>query len=206
LVFGPAATTANATYGVIFTGSVTLPVQLVQFIATKQDDGSVKLSWATAQEVNSDFFDVERSGDQTDWTSLGTVKAKGFSSITSNYSFTDKTPLDGNGYYKLKMVDLDGKFQYSNTLVVTSNSNDQALVIYSNPFSDQIRMKVNVSRAQNLVMTVSDMVGKTLISQDYHAQVGDNYINLQPHGASSGMYVLHIHGDSYDQTVKLAKQ
>ena len=63
-----------------------------------------------------------------------------------------------------------------------------------------------MSRAQNLVLTVSDMVGRTYISQNYPAQAGDNYINLQPTAISSGMYILRIHGDSYDQTVKIEKQ
>jgi hypothetical protein len=206
LIFGPAITTANVTYGVIFTESTTLPVVLEQFIANKQDDGSVKLSWSTSQEVNSDYYEIDRSSDQTDWAPLGTVKAKGYSSITSDYSFIDKTPVNGTGYYRLKMVDLDGKYVFSKTVSITSSSNDQALVIYSNPFSDQIRMKINVSRSQNLIMTVSDMVGKTLVAQSYNAQAGDNFVNLQPKGVSSGMYVLHIHGDSYDQTVKIAKQ
>jgi hypothetical protein len=206
IVNGPSITSLDGTFGVIFTSSTTLPVTLVQFLADKNPDGSVGVLWTTSQEENSSYYDVERSSDQSGWVTLGTVKAKGYSSIPTSYSYTDKLPLDGTGYYRLKMVDLDGKYKYSNTVTVTSSENDQPLVIYSNPFSDQIRMKVNVTRAQNLVMTVSDMVGKTIISQNYHAQAGDNYVNLQPAGVSSGMYVLHIHGDSYDQTVKLAKQ
>jgi hypothetical protein len=206
LVFGPAVTTTDPTFGVIFIGSTTLPVQLVKFIATKQDDGSIKLDWATSQEQNSGYFDVERSGDQTAWTKIGSVKAKGYSSTTTDYSFTDRLALDGNGYYRLKMVDLDGKFKYSKTVSVTDNNNKQALVIYSNPFSDQIRLKVNVSRAQNLTMVVSDMVGKTYVNQTYHAQSGDNFVNLQSSINSSGMYVLRIHGDTFDQTIKLEKQ
>jgi hypothetical protein len=69
-----------------------------------------------------------------------------------------------------------------------------------------IRTRVHVSRAQNLVLTVTDMVGRTYISQNYPAQAGNNYINLQPNAGSSGMYILRIHGDSYDQTVKIEKQ
>jgi len=205
-VFGPALTALDGVYGILFGQSTTLPVQLVQFLASKNDDGSVKLSWSTSQEQNSSFYGIERSGNQTDWKNIGSVKAKGYSSVTSNYNFTDKLPIDGNGYYRLKIVDLDGKFKYSKTVSVSSSGNNQPLVIYSNPFSDQIRMKVNVSRAQNLIMTVSDMVGKTLINQSYHAQAGDNFVNLQPNAGSSGMYILHIHGDSYDQTIKLEKQ
>jgi hypothetical protein len=206
VINGPALTTPNATFGVVFASSTTLPVQLVQFLASRQDDGSVKLNWATSQEQNSGYFDLERSGDQAEWSKIGSVKAKGYSSTTTNYFYTDRLPLDGDGYYRLKMVDLDGKFKYSKTVSVSTGKNNQALVVYSNPFSDQIRLKVNVSRAQNLTMTVSDMLGRTYLSQSYHAQSGDNFVNLQPAAAGSGMYVLRIHGDSYDQTIKLEKQ
>jgi Domain of unknown function (DUF4082) len=206
LVFGPAITTLDPTFGLIFTGSTPLPVVLVQFLATRNDDGSVRISWSTSQEENSNYYDVERSSDQSTWSSIGTVKAKGFSSITSNYFLNDMSPIDGTGYYRLKMVDLDGKFTYSKAIPVTTDNSSQALVIYSNPFSDQIRLKINVSGPQNLILTVTDMLGKTYITQSYQAQSGDNFVNLQPSIASSGMYILHIQGVSYNQTVKLEKQ
>jgi hypothetical protein len=215
-VFGPATTTTIIDPPTVFTPasntrleftpSPILPVDLVQFLASMNSDGTVKVSWATAQEQNSNYFDVERSGNQEGWAKIGSVKAKGYSSITSNYSLTDRFPLDGTGYYRLKMVDLDGKFKYSKTVAVSSNQDNRPLVIYNNPFTDQIRLKVNVARGQSLVMTVSDMVGKTYINQTYQAQAGDNFVNLQPNIGSSGMYVLRIHGDSYDQTAKIEKQ
>jgi len=210
IISGPAITGPTPTpppdYGIIFNSSTTLPVVLVQLLASKNDDGSVKVSWATSQETNAGYYDIERSGDQTNFTKIGTVKAKGNSQITTNYSFVDQLPLDGNDYYRLKMVDLDGKYVYSKTVSVTTQNDGRPLVIYSNPFSDMIRLKVNVNRAQNLTMTVSDMLGKTYINQSYFAQSGDNFVNLPTSITSHGMYVLRIHGDSYDQTVKLQKQ
>ncbi len=169
---------------------------------------SESMSWATSQEQNFRFYDVEKKRwtAGTVWTSIGTVKAKGFSSTTSNYFLIDKTPLSGTGYYRLKMVDLDGKFKYSPTVAVTTDKNSLPLVIYSNPFSDQIRLKINLSRPQNLMMTVSDMQGKTYITQSYQAQSGDNFVNIQPSVTASGMYILRIQGDTYSQTVKLEKQ
>jgi hypothetical protein len=206
IVYGPATTTVDATFGEIFIQSNTLPVQLVQFLANKGSDGSVNILWSTSQEVNAGYFDVERSGDQTGWTKIGSVTAKGNSSTTTDYHLTDRLPLDGTGYYRLKMVDLDGKFKYSKTISVTNESDGRPLVIYNNPFSDMIRLKVNVSRAQNLTMSVTDMLGKTYISQDYHALSGDNMVNLPSSINSHGMYILRIHGETYDQTVKLEKQ
>jgi hypothetical protein len=207
IVFGPAITSYISGFDFFGFGlSTALPVVLVQFVADKNDDGSVKVSWATSQEQNSSYYDVERSGDQAAWTKIGTVKAKGYSSTTSNYSLNDPLPINGTGYYRLKMVDLDGKFTYSKAVAVSNVKNNQALVIYSNPFTDMIRLKISVSRPQNLSITVSDMVGKTYISQSYQAQSGDNMVNLQPGTVGNGMYVLHIHGDTYDQTVKVEKQ
>ena len=173
----------------------------------KPTNGSVKLSWTTSQEVNAGYYDVERSGDQTGWTKIGSVKAKGNSTIATDYSLFDNLPLDGTGYYRLKMVDLDGKFVYSKTVSVSADKNAVPLVIYNNPFTDLIRIKVNVSRAQNLTMTVSDMLGKTYIRQSIQAQAGDNLVNLQPAViGGSGMYILRITGDSYNQTAKIEKQ
>ncbi len=206
IVYGPTKTGFDATFGTIFQQSTTLPVQLVEFLATKNDDGSVKISWATSQEENSNYYDVERSTDQSTWTTIGTVKAKGFSSTTTNYFLTDNSPVNGTGYYRLKMVDLDGKYTYSKAIPITTDQTNTALVIYSNPFSDQIRLKINVSKPQNLLLTVTDMLGKTYITQSYQAQSGDNYVNLQPSVSSSGMYILRIQGDTYNQTVKLEKQ
>jgi hypothetical protein len=210
LVTGPTKTQlqtvgANNYFG--FGQSATLPVVLAQFIATKQSDGSVKLSWTTSQEVNAGYYDVERSGDQSGWTKIGSVAAKGNSTIATDYSLIDRLPLDGTGYYRLKMVDLDGKFVYSKTVTVSTDNSGVPLVIYNNPFTDMIRLKVNVSRAQNLTMTVSDMMGRTYIRQSVQAQAGDNLVNLQPAViGGSGMYVLRITGDSYDQTAKIEKQ
>ncbi len=87
IVNGPATTGPSmpTIWGCIWQLSPVLPVHLVQFLADKNDDGSVKLSWATAQEQNASHFEIERSGDQANWTSLGSVKAKGYSSTTSNY-------------------------------------------------------------------------------------------------------------------------
>ena len=104
------------------------------------------------------------------------------------------------------MVDLDGKYKYSKTVSVSNGKDNQPLVIYSNPFSDQIRLKVNVSRAQNLTMTVSDMLGKTYISQSYHAQAGDNFVNLHPNVVAAECISCVFMVTVMSRPVKLQKQ
>jgi hypothetical protein len=207
VINGPAKTVFDVTYNTtLFEVSAPLPVTLVKFTAQAISNQSVLVSWTTAQETNSSYYNVERSADGANWVSLGNVNAKGFSNVATDYTFNDKAPLSGTSYYRLKMVDRDASFKYSKVIPVTIAGNTQALVIYSNPFVDQIRLKVNVGGADNLNLILTDMQGRTYLTQSYQAQPGDNFINLQPVGAAAGLYMLSIQGNTYSQTVKIMKQ
>jgi len=211
LVYGPAIT-QNSTSGLPpanwfqFVITTPLPVELVQFTAARNADQTINVAWTTSQETNASYYGVERSADGSTWQTLGTVKAKGFSSTTTNYQYKDANPINGTNYYRLRMVDLDGKYKYSNVVSVSSDAKTESLVIYNNPFTDMIRVKVNIPSADNLVITVTDIIGKTYLRQTYHAGAGDNFINLNPQGAAQGLYLLHIRGNAYDKTVKLVKE
>jgi len=89
-----------------------LPVKLASFTA-KAEGKIANLNWATTEESNSDRFDVEKSRDGKKWKAVGSVEAKGESSIRVPYSFSDNTPSNGINLYRLKMVDRDGTFAYS---------------------------------------------------------------------------------------------
>lgn len=205
VVFGPAVSSLSG--GVVqFTSALPLPITLSKFAASLQADKSVAILWSTSLEINSDYFSVERSADAANWSSLGTVKAKGHSSINVDYSYKDNSPINPTGYYRLKMVDIDGKFKYSKVVSVNFNEKAVPLVVYSNPFKDQIRLKINVQSAAKLDMTLTDMLGRTFTHQSLNAQAGDNFVNITPTGITEGLYILNIHGQNYHQTVKLAKQ
>jgi hypothetical protein len=205
IVYGPAITQSVSGF-VEFVATTPLPVTLVQFAGKLNSDHTVGLTWSTSMEVNSDYYGVQRSSDGTNWVQLGTVKANGFSSVTSNYSYTDASPLSGTNYYRLKMVDLDGKYQYSKVISVSLNEKSVPLVIYNNPFTDEIRLKVNTSISDNLSLVLSDATGKILLRQNLSTQAGDNLVNLAPAGVARGMYILTISGNGYYQTAKLIKQ
>ena len=183
-----------------------LPITLTEFIAVLNNDKTVQVNWATSEEINSDYFGVERSADGAKWQAIGNVKAKGSSSITVNYSFNDKTPLSSLNYYRLKMVDLDSKFHYSRVATIQIDGKPASLVVYNNPFTDQIRFKVNLGASDILDIRITDMFGSTYAHRSVNAQSGDNYINLAPTGLSRGMYILNIKGRSYNQVVKLVKE
>ena len=93
-------------------GTNPLPITLLDFKATAKTN-TVLLNWATATEENSSHFEVESSPDATHFMTLGIVLAHGNTNETINYTFTDNSPQDGNMYYRLKMVDMDGSYEYS---------------------------------------------------------------------------------------------
>jgi Secretion system C-terminal sorting domain len=183
-----------------------LPVDIAQFAASLNLDHTVDVSWATSQEINSDYFSVERSADAINWKSIGNVDARGTSSVLVHYTYLDPSPLDALNYYRLKMVDLDGKFKYSKTAAVSIDGKSASLVVYNNPFNDQIRIKINTATSDNLSINLSDMLGRSYSHQVFNAQPGDNFINITPTGASAGLYILNIKGKNYNQTIKLVKE
>ena len=99
----------------------TLPVELHAFTAARQNKG-VLLQWQTASEQNSQSFVIERSSDGNRFTAIGTVAASHSSNSNKLYSFRDELPLNGANFYRLKMVDVDAKFSYSDTRAINFTS------------------------------------------------------------------------------------
>ncbi len=123
----------------------TLPVHWLEFTATKERE-TVKLQWKTIDEQNNAGFDIERSADALQWTKIGFVAAHAPSPSVQQYSWTDLSPLSGKSFYRLKQVDLDGRFDYSNTLSVTFNIKN-SIKVFPNPSADFIVIK-NISPAE----------------------------------------------------------
>ncbi|MET7259662.1 hypothetical protein KOM01_033010, partial [Dyadobacter fermentans] len=101
-----------------------MPVTLISF-NVRQEGGIASLQWATSSEENSKGFEIERSANASAWTRIGFVPSLSREAVSSSrldYNFTDLTPLGRRSYYRLKMVDLDGKYTYSQIRVVTSEN------------------------------------------------------------------------------------
>lgn len=97
----------------------TLPLTLIYFSASRAPSGKVELSWKTAQEMNVSHFDIEKSLDGRKWTTLGARTAKGQQGSVESYIFADNNPSDGANYYRLHVVDHDGRSDYSPVRLVT---------------------------------------------------------------------------------------
>ncbi|MEL7005428.1 MAG: T9SS type A sorting domain-containing protein, partial [Bacteroidota bacterium] len=103
----------------LFNQFTVLPVELISF-SGEWIDSKVELRWATATEINNDRFEVERSHDAINFITLGVVNGRGNSSTINEYEYRDNNPLSGISYYRLKQVDFDGAFEYSEIVRVES--------------------------------------------------------------------------------------
>ena len=113
----------------VFTQSV-LPIELIDFFALSKEH-EVECSWLTASELNSDYYLIQRSPDGFVWEDLGKVLAAGNSNDLLSYSYIDDRPLSNISYYRLKQVDLDGQFEYSD--VKSVNRDSKLSAVYPNP-------------------------------------------------------------------------
>jgi hypothetical protein len=169
----------------ILIGDNTLPVKLVQFTAQKKNNEQVSLHWTTAQEINSNRFEIERSVDAKVFEFIGEVSAKGISSRIVNYIWEDYKPNPIN-YYRLKQVDADGSFHYSETRLVKLDEGAlKSFVYYPIPAKETITIE-HAQPVKNI--RVLDITGTEIVRYS-----GNNYtetINIQQ--LAPGVYILSI--------------
>jgi len=199
---------------VLFTASDStsaLPVRLFDITANRIKN-NVVVNWSTASEINSSMFEVERSFDGNQFINAGKVKASGNSNAFVSYSFNDRNAVSltsGNViYYRLKMVDLDGKFEYSKTVTVRLNNalNDITVVMYPNPVFDNLYVKVNLPVSGNVKIELMDITGKTLMSKTQWMEAGSNLSSENLGTLSSGLYFLSTEINGERQVQKLVKE
>ena len=119
-----------------------LPIELLFFKASKGLN-KISLSWATASELNFDYFDIEKSADGNDFQSIGSVTGHGTTNDRHDYALDDEKPYIGKNYYRLKSVDLDGSAEYFRVVLVDFDGSKE-FAVYPNP-SDGITMNIQTN-------------------------------------------------------------
>jgi hypothetical protein len=156
--------TSYSPFGV--TSFTPVPLSLLGFNAS-YDGKKVNASWVTTNEINTKHFDIERSNDGANYTAIGNVVAKN-STGSNNYSFADVLPLSGASFYRLKMVDNDGRFKYSH--VISINTKIKAgLTVYPNPAVNVVTVnhgKLNTGATIKIIGTDGSLLVTTKIATD----------------------------------------
>lgn len=198
--------------------STQIPVELTSFTANAVD-GNVVLNWTTATELNNSGFEIQKrnhtstSLSVTEWESIGFVNGNGTSTETHIYSFADQNPVAGKSYYRLKQIDFDGSFQYSNVIEfdLTSPMVFSLEQNYPNPFNPSTKIRYNIpsvisttGRNLNVVLKIYDVLGDevaTLVNEEKPA--GNYEVNFDASKLSSGVYFYQLLAGSFFETKKM---
>ena len=197
-----------------FTGSGTfcsgpLPVELASFNEMVVDD-KVELKWQTATEVNNYGFDVEReAGSQqpagSSWVKIGFVKGSGNSNSQKNYSFTDEPEGGAEFQYRLKQLDVDGTFKYSEKVtVVLENIAFKLEQNYPNPFNPVTTIKFALPEASKVSLKIFSAVGEEvaeLVNEEKPA--GYHQVEFNATKLSSGIYFYELNAGTFRSIKKM---
>ncbi len=171
-----------------------LPVELTKFAASK-DLSHVNLEWQTATEINNERFEIERSSDAGRFENIGSVKGEGNSSRLQDYSFVDAMPLNGINYYRLKQIDIDGAFAYSDVVSVKMNRAN----IRITPTSTFDFVTVNTGAQSSLVLR--NINGQVMDSQSD----SEGNFTIEMANYAQGIYFLTIDVNGSIQTKKVVR-
>ena len=166
---------------VVSAPSCPMPVVLVAFDA-KAVGRTARLSWETIGEDNNKYFQIERSASVTGFEAVGRVEGHGTTKQANLYEFIDKTLLNGISYYRLKQVDTDGRFTYSQIRSVIIRENGE-LVLLGNPVQEQLRVK---GFDGETAIQISDMQGRIIHQKNHNAPV----LTIATSAWSNGSYTI----------------
>jgi hypothetical protein len=209
---GMMSATALTSVG-IFTGtdisSNPLPVKLISFTAATKGNDAI-LNWSTATEANNKGFEIERSVNGRTFEKVNFVKGAGNSSKAISYNFVDKDVWllsVAEVYYRLKQVDLDGKYIYSNIVRVDKNVKEaNALSVFPNPYSNDYSISFTAINEGSATVEMMDLQGKVIAVKNAAVVNGVNTISMnEASTVRAGIYFVRINVNGEMQTLKLVK-
>ncbi len=184
-----------------------LPVTLLYFNARKNTSTSSLLEWKTSQELNSSHFDVERSNDAMHYINIGKVLAAGNSALAVQYTFTDNKPETGLNYYRLKQVDIDGKFVYTPSRVVRFDElNAGHIKYYPNPTNGWVNIIITEQmKKEAIVINISNEIG-VMVDQIKINANSNSLISVNLGRFAKAVYFIQVKTVSYSSTERIVLQ
>ncbi len=189
----------------IFGETGIVPVELTSFKATVAN-GQVVLNWETATETNNSGFSVEKSLDNKSFTAITFIEGNGTTAKRSNYSYVDTKTTTGMVYYRLKQIDFDGSYSYSNVVDADLNVPTDFSISqnYPNPFNPSTKIEFQLPQEENVSMKIYDILGNEVAQIINEKRVAGSYIvELDGSNLTSGIYFYHISAGKFSQTKKL---
>jgi len=173
-----------------------LPVELVSFTAVIKNNNTILLKWETATETNNYGFEIERNTENSDWFTIGFVKGQGNSISPKQYTFIDSVNYESvNYYYRLKQIDDDGTFKYSDVITVPMDVPDNYYLSqnYPNPFNPSTVINYQLPQASKVIIKIYDILGNEIITLvDGNKAAGSYSVTFDASNLASGIYIYEL--------------
>ena len=191
---GAAMTVANCL-------NVVLPLKLSSFGA-RVNNCNVNLNWVSESETDFKNYKIESSTDGQNFKAIATISPlQNNTSSMQQYSYQDKSPQQGKVYYRLKMINIDGSFTYSNTIVMNVDCNKSSVVVYPNPVSDMLNVNITNSDDNATTANLFDPDGRMVYTKKLIS--GTNVIDMKKF--PKGLYLLDLINKGETQHFKIIK-
>lgn len=184
------------------TANSTLPLTLLNFDG-KKEESSVALKWQTTNEINSREFVIQRSNGST-FNDIGTIPAQATKGINS-YSFTDENPSTGKNLYRLKMMDFDGHFTYSDVVIINFSASKTNLKLYPNPAKSILNLKIISEKTENIKLKITDVLGKVVYQKIIEVTAGENFSIVNIQNLPTGTYYLNVNQNGKIEKIGFVK-
>jgi hypothetical protein len=179
-----------------------LPVELLSFVGVC-DNNLISLTWKTASEHNSDYFEVFKSRDGINWSILTTLNSAGNSTQELTYTTKDENAIDGNNYYKLLQYDIDGQSKEYGPINVMCNENKKGYFsIFPNPSSGSFQVVLNnKNMVGNGKLIIKDTKGSEILNKEINIVSGINLYNIGDLNMVDGIYYVQVSNGNFSTQV-----
>lgn len=173
---------------------VVLPIELISFNIVAEGCSN-RLSWETASEVNSAYFEIQRSLDGEYFKPIGQINAAGYSNTLETYTFEDRSPEFRKVYYRLKQVDIDGVFEFFQIDWIENAcyaDTPWAVELFPNPTKDRLRVLVTLEQASEMQFKLYDLQGRLLKTKVVPLEPGTNHLVIETNDLAEGKYIIQL--------------
>ena len=194
---------SNCDYSIRAINALVLAASLKYFTAWKTPEGNL-LKWVSVKEIDNAFYEVERSLDGTNYTTIERISGEMNSYTEKNYQYLDPSPPP-KCFYRLKMVSTDAKKTYSNVIRVERHDKINSKITFNNFVGSQLILQVKNLKGDNLSIKIVDQSGREVYRQNIRLNSGYDLLNIPASNISRGLYYLIVTGTDYKEAFPFFK-
>lgn len=202
---------SEGSFTILGTGQA-LPVSLANFKGERQGNRNI-LTWTTISEQNNNGFELQRSADGNNFSTLGFIPsraANGNSNVSLNYAHTDSKPFSSNCYYRLKQIDKDGREKLSGIVLLKGTKHEILSIsnVYPNPARDKLNLIIYSPVNEKVTFSITDLTGRIIRQQIQQISNGENNVVVNVSNLTGGTYLVNVKGNNSNDylTTRFVKQ